>query len=871
MNKKSVFRPIGRLLPLFTALLIMAGCGPDPFYIQVALIEGVPETGTAGTPLALTGTVRPAFASNKDIIWSVRNAGTTGASINGNILNTNADGAVVIRAKIINGMAGGKEYTQDFIVYIKEGEPPVIPAVWYDVNFESNGGSPVAGQKVKEGGYADRPDNPVKSGYNFVNWYDNQGLIDPPYNFNAPVTGNITLYARWSSIPVYTVTFNSKGGNEIPAQTVTEGGKVNKPTDPYRTGYKFGGWYKEESLTNPWNFDGDTVTLAITLYAKWIAVYTVTFNANGGTTPASQDVEEGECAARPDDPVKAGFGFDNWYADSGLTTVYNFSTPVTGNITLYAKWLVLISGIDLNVTGPLTGEKPDTGADANGTVNYTVGLVSWSPDHNPFQGLTPYTATVTVTANPGSRFTETLTAKINGHTAVIINRTDTTVTVSHTFDKTPEKAVTNIEIASQPGNTIYTHNDKLDLTGLSVKLTYDDGSTEIFTLDRFGDIISEKPPNGSTLSHTTHDGKPVEVWIGTHHADTDKLTVNKIIIKKVTFPTAKEITYGDALSKSTLSGGDITLGSFAWADETTVPSSAGEHKYDVVFTPTDAINYDYTGVTGWNNTTRKVVQPVPITINKKDGGAVGTPSGTFSADTKTITVTAVTAPQGQTVEYALKVNNGSPSEWQDGLTFNNISSAGTYYIYARSKENTNYLAGAASVSAGITIYSVTFNANGGSAVTTQLIQSGGTVNKPADPARQSYIFGGWYKEAVFTNKWNFETDTVSGNTVIYAKWVVSQDVGFEIKPNESPPTVTNTGLVIYRSSVNGSTTITLTVSSGYTDVKWYYNDIELGKEIALVLDSSNPAYNMLGKKFVRVEAWKDGVPYITNIEFEVRP
>jgi uncharacterized repeat protein (TIGR02543 family) len=944
MNKKSVFKLFGRLYPLFAALLIMTGCTLDPFYIRVAHIEGVPETGEAGTPLTLTGTVRPAFASNKDIVWSVKDAGTTGASISGNILNATAGGIVTITALIADGRAAGKEYTQDFEINIKEGEPPVIPAAWYDVIFESNGGSTVARQKVKEGEYASRPDDPVKSDYNFVNWYDNAGLSEPSYDFNLPVTDNITLYAKWSSITAYTVTFNSNGGNEIPGQTVYEGRKINKPTDPYKSGYKFGGWYKEEALTHPWDFDIDTVTDDITLYAKWLAVYTVTFNANGGNTPASQNVEEGGYAARPGDPEKAGFGFDNWYSDSELTTVYNFNTPVTGDITLYAKWVELISDIALYVTGPMKGETPDTTAAANGTVSYTIGLVSWSPNDNPFMGVTVYTAMVTVTANPGSKFTETLTAEINGHPAEITGRTGTTVTISHTFEPTLAKAVTAIAINSQPVKTVYTHGDTLDLTGLSVKLTYDDDTTDIFTLDDFRDIISENPANGSPLSHTTHNNQPVKVSIGSHHADTNNLTVNKAT-PTITFPAAAAITYGMTLSQSALTGGAGTpSGAFLWQDSAAIPTVINSG-YPAEFTPADTDNYDFTDVPGWDDVTKKVTQSVAITVNPKtititphtgqhkvygaadpefdytpnesllsgnnysgalgrdagedagtyaftigsltagsnysltlagnavftitkaDGAEVAAPGISWNAALNRIEAAPVSAPgNGQTVEYALTINSGSPSIWHDDYNFT-VSSAGTYYVYARSKENNNHYAGAASVSAGLTLYSVTFN---GSAVPEQFVQSGGKVNNPGNPIRNGYTFGGWYKEAAFTNKWDFSVDTVLGNTIIYAKWTVSQGIGFEIKPDESP-TITDTGVVISRSGDNGPQTVSLTVSSGYTNVKWYYNDTPLGDTATIELNSSDPVYNMIGKKFVRVEAEKNGIPYITNIEFEVKP
>lgn len=68
----------------------------------------------------------------------------------------------------------------------------------------------------------------------------------------------------------YTVTFNSDGGTTVASATVTDGEKVNKPTDPTKNtlekNYEFTGWFNGE---NEWNFDTDAVTENITLTAKW--------------------------------------------------------------------------------------------------------------------------------------------------------------------------------------------------------------------------------------------------------------------------------------------------------------------------------------------------------------------------------------------------------------------------------------------------------------------------------------------------------------------------------------------------------------------------------------------------------------------------
>ena len=63
--------------------------------------------------------------------------------------------------------------------------------------------------------------------------------------------------------------------------------------------------------------------------------YTVSFDTDGGSTVAPQTVKNGKTAAKPADPTKEGYTFGGWYLGE---TAYDFSTPVTKNITLKAKW-----------------------------------------------------------------------------------------------------------------------------------------------------------------------------------------------------------------------------------------------------------------------------------------------------------------------------------------------------------------------------------------------------------------------------------------------------------------------------------------------------------------------------------------------------
>ncbi len=64
----------------------------------------------------------------------------------------------------------------------------------------------------------------------------------------------------------------------------------------------------------------------------------VTFYTDGGSAVASAHVESGSTVAKPADPTKSGYRFEGWYADHELKQLYDFSTPVTASITLYAKW-----------------------------------------------------------------------------------------------------------------------------------------------------------------------------------------------------------------------------------------------------------------------------------------------------------------------------------------------------------------------------------------------------------------------------------------------------------------------------------------------------------------------------------------------------
>lgn len=225
------------------------------------------------------------------------------------------------------------------------------------VTFETFGGSSVASQVVAYGDTATRPaTDPTKEGYTFDNWYTSADYTSIFY-FNNLITGDTTVYAKWDAIPgvTHTVSFNTHGGSSVASQTVEDGAKATRPSSaPTKSGYTFDDWYTSAEFTTKFNFN--TAIIADTIiHANWTAVavpYTVTFYDMSGGTISTQTVNSGSTATRPADPTMTGYTFDNWYADSTFTTVFNFSTAITADTSVYAKFVENPSGIpDLYLCG----------------------------------------------------------------------------------------------------------------------------------------------------------------------------------------------------------------------------------------------------------------------------------------------------------------------------------------------------------------------------------------------------------------------------------------------------------------------------------------------------------------------------------------
>ena len=206
------------------------------------------------------------------------------------------------------------------------------------VIFDGNGGSATASQVITSGAKVTVPSNPTRTGYTFDGWYQDAEGTGSAFNLATKTFAVDTYcYAKWT-INTYTVTYDSNSESVVASQTVNYGETFTEPDAPSYAGHIFAGWYTDDGVfDNLYDFD-TLATEDIILYAKWIEAVTVTFNSNDGSPVEAQVIAKGETADEPEPPILVDNTFAGWYSDEEFQEAFNFETPITANITLYAKW-----------------------------------------------------------------------------------------------------------------------------------------------------------------------------------------------------------------------------------------------------------------------------------------------------------------------------------------------------------------------------------------------------------------------------------------------------------------------------------------------------------------------------------------------------
>ncbi len=219
-----------------------------------------------------------------------------------------------------------------------------IYAKWivnYQVTFDSRGGSPVASQLVPSGSrLSEATIATSKFGHHLLGWYWTEGSVDHQWLFDQHVvTGATNLFAKWQENE-YTVTFEENGGTDVDDYAaVIHGSLISAPAIPTtKVGHTFDGWYVNEELTTPYDFD-TLVQSSFTLYAKWrLNDYTVSYREPDGSLLLEETHAYDTVFNRPADPIKVGYTLAGWYRNQQLTVAYDFTQPLAGDLDLYALY-----------------------------------------------------------------------------------------------------------------------------------------------------------------------------------------------------------------------------------------------------------------------------------------------------------------------------------------------------------------------------------------------------------------------------------------------------------------------------------------------------------------------------------------------------
>lgn len=326
----------------------------------------------------------------------------------------------------------------------------------YTITFDSDGGSVVEKQIVKRGEKVNKPTDPTRDGYIFIEW----DLGSSIYDFSAKVTRNLILKAIWKEQEggkvTYVVNFNTDGGNSVSNQIINKDGTITKPQDPVRDGYKFLGWYSNNVL-----FDFNTpVTTNLELVAKWekakdnsttgtttttkkndttnsttkktttkkndttnttttkktttttteVKKYTVKFDSNGGSKVSSKEVTSGSKVSKPSNPTRTGYKFGGWTLNN---KAYDFNSKVTSNITLVAKWTaktytVKVSSVDEYSPARILSVYEDGSKISFKQINYTDGLKLCSSNGNVNKSDIDGLSKLQVVLSDGTKVTATI-------------------------------------------------------------------------------------------------------------------------------------------------------------------------------------------------------------------------------------------------------------------------------------------------------------------------------------------------------------------------------------------------------------------------------------------------------------------------------
>lgn len=624
----------------------------------------------------------------------------------------------------------------------------------------------------------------------------------------------------------YTVNFDSQGGSAVASTTATLNTTITTPTAPTKANAIFGGWYKDAGCTQSWNFASDKVTGTTTLYAKWktlpavgqpLSSYTwdeigviadeglgdIYFNV-GDTKDmvierivGSTEVVTVQIYGFDHDDLSSGNGKAN--ITFGLKNVMRW--PNSYNTYLYPNnnggWKD--SSIRAKLNGIVT-----TNQETDYTGDQSIYSKLPSDIRSNIDSVKKYSSNGTgslLTTND-KLFLFSEKEVTGGNAGSLIGegeRYEIFTNTSSMIKTNPEVSIGNCFWLLRSPTENYTNHLGV-ITPYGGYSSMSSGSA--YTAFGFCMGIAKTMPEQGTalkdcswqqVANVANAGKGDDYWnIGDTKDMT--LTTGEVLTMQIydfnhdnkADGTGKtNITFGMKGLLSTVNlmnsvntnnGGWQTSAMRSWVSETLCNQFPVNIKNSIV---------QVDKATAGNN------YPSQSLVTSKDFVFLLSDEEVFGTNQSLSLI-------GEGYQYPIftdntsrikKFNNGSGSAnvwWLrsafingNAAGYNNITTGGIYGGTPLATENKGVCL--AFCFGTEPSYTVSFDSQGGSAITSKTAKINSTITAPATPTKSGQTFAGWFKDATGTTEWNFSVDKITGPTTLYAKWITLPAIGTSLE------------------------------------------------------------------------------------------
>ncbi len=493
--------------------------------------------------------------------------------------------------------------------------------------------------------------------------------------------------------------------------------------------------------------------------------HTVSFETDGGSAVPSQSVINGGMAMMPEiEPTKAGYTFGGWYTDAGRTQAYDFNSVITEATTIYAKWNAQTYTVSFEVDGgsAVSNQSVTHGGKAKMPeiepikAGYTFG--GWYTDAGHTQVYdfnSVITEAVTIYAKWNAQM-HTVSFEVDGGSAIAnqsvahggkatmpqVEPTKAGYTFGGWYTDAGHTQVYDFNSVITEAVTIYA---KWNAQMHTVSFEVDGGSAIANQSVAHGEKASAPTPAPTKVGYT-FEGWYTDVTHTDIYDFNKEITANMTIYAKwkpLKYTVSFEVDGGSAIANQSVAHGEKA------SAPTPAPTKAAytfEGWYTDV-THTDI--YDFNKEITANTTIYAKWEPLKYTVSFEVDGGSTVSNQSVAHGEKASAPTPAPTKAGYTFEGWYKdVGRTQAYDFTNVITENTT-------IYAKWKAQT---------------YTVSFNTDGGSAVSDQSVAYGEKASAPTPaPTKAGYTFGGWYKDAGHTQAYDF-TNVITENTTIYAKW-----------------------------------------------------------------------------------------------------